>query len=630
MRRLAIRLLAAGALPVALGACGPIERSTAAASALPLTLENITTNSRGARDATLSPDGRRVAVAANAAGGGAIFLASVDDAGGTPKAWVEGSNPLWFPDGKSILFSRANDLWTVAVGSTDAKPLTQGPEDERAPTIAPDGRTIAFYSTRSGSQDVWLVPAAGGAPRKLTNGANAADDFRFAGAWSPDGREIAYVSNKADYWHDDVWLVDVQSGAARQISRGLMASSTPAWSPDGKSIALLGTAKNEYWYEDLAYIYLLDPRAKTEQPIKMQVYGTDWLHSQPVWWSKDGRQIYFVYLERGDFNLWTVPAAGGVATRVTNMARALRSYHTAPDANGFVFVRSTQTRGAEVDYLPANGGPLRRLTHFSDEFDHVAAPREISYRSWDGLYIQGFLYLPPSYDGGRFPALVQVHGGGSNSYLNGQNLLEQYMASRGYVVLAINYRGGSGFGRPFQDLAVSDWAHGQALDAAAAADFLRTLPYVNGKVGIYGYSYGGIMTMEAITRAPGKFDAAVPMAGIYDFADALQNADRIGKIYTRTGHGGDPQDRKEAYAISNSLNRIQDITTPLLIMHGEADVRAPFRQYQLAVSLLKKHGKTFESKTYPNEPHGFTDPKDRLDMYQRMEAFLGKYLKPRS
>ena len=122
--------------------------------------------------------------------------------------------------------------------------------------------------------------------------------------------------------------------------------------------------------------------------------------------------------------------------------------------------------------------------------------RKLSYRSFDGLYIQGFLYLPPNMrPGAKYPALVQVHGGGTNSYLRTQNLLEQYLASKGYVVMAINYRGGSGFGREFQDLGVNDWASGQAHDAAIAADFMRSLPYVNGKVGIYGYSYGGIMSI---------------------------------------------------------------------------------------------------------------------------------------
>src|SRR5439155_13236532 len=193
----------------------------------------------------------------------------------------------------------------------------------------------------------------------------------------------------------------------------------------------------------------------------------------------------------------------------------------------------------------------------------------------------------------------------TNSYLRGQNLHQQYLANQGFAVLAINYRGGSGFGRPFKDLSINDWADGQARDAAAAARFLRTQPYSNGKVGIYGYSYGGIMSMAAIAREPDAFDAAVPMAGIYDFGDAYKNADRLGRIFIKTGHGGAPEEKPEVYAVSNTLARLRNIRTPLLITHGEADVRAPYRQYLLAVDSLRAQGKTFEHKSYPKEPHGF-------------------------
>jgi dipeptidyl aminopeptidase/acylaminoacyl peptidase len=407
-----------------------------------------------------------------------------------------------------------------------------------------------------------------------------------------------------------------------------MAASTPAWSPDGKAIAVLGTAKKGYWYEDLQDIFIIDPATGGERTVKMEIYATDWLHSLPVYWSGDGQTLYFAYHERGDLNLWSVPAKGGVATKLTNDRGTLRSFATTAKADAFVFVRSGPVDGSEAFYLPLIGGSPRQLTKFAERWESIREPQEISYRSFDGLYIQGFLYLPPGLkEGAKFPALVNVHGGGTNSYLRTQNLLEQYLASKGYVVLAINYRGGSGFGREFQDLSVNDWASGQAHDAAMAADFLRSLPYVNGKVGIYGYSYGGIMSMATIARYPDKYDAAVPMAGIYDFADALTNADRLGKIFTRTGHGGPPEQRQAIYAKSNTLARVKDVKTPLLIMHGEADVRAPFRQFQLAVDILKKNGKVFESKSYPGEPHGFRNPANRIDMYQRLEAFLDKYLK---
>jgi len=147
-------------------------------------------------------------------------------------------------------------------------------------------------------------------------------------------------------------------------------------------------------------------------------------------------------------------------------------------------------------------------------------------------------FRPPGFEPeGKYPAVIHVHGEGTHSYYNGLNLVEQCMAQRGYVVLAVDYRGGSGFGRGFQDLSTNDWSNGQALDAAAAADFIWAQPWSNGKVGIYRYSYGSITTMAAAALAPDAFDAAVPMAGIYDFASANHNATRLIRLFTSHGNG---------------------------------------------------------------------------------------------
>ena len=619
------------------------DRASRLLQHLDLTLENIFGSRGRAGSSEISPDGRYVAVSATGPEGSGIYLvptgldAGVSTAGasgdgtGAPTTgalWVEGNSPAWFPSSDRIVFRRGADLWTIAVAGSEPARITNDDDNERAPRVSPDGQHVAFYSGRSGYQDIWVVPADGsGEPRQVTFDAFAPDDFRWSPAWAPDSRRIAYVSNAADYWHDDIWVVDIETMDTRQVSRTLMASTEPVWSPDGTKIALLGTYKDGYWYEDLADIFILDPAANTERTVDMQIHATDWLHRMRIFWSGDGERIHFPYHERGDFDLWSVPVAGGVATRVTNMGGSLGSISASAGAETFAFTRATPTRGSDVDLIPSAGGPLRHLTNFAADWNTVVDPVEISFRSHDGLYIQGFLYMPPGHTpGDRHPALVQVHGGGTNSYLHGENLFEQYLASRGYVVLAVNYRGGSGFGREFQDLGINDWANGQARDAAAAGVFLRTQDYTNGKVGIYGYSYGGITSMAAIARVPGVFDAAVPMAGIYDFGDAYTNADRIGRIFIKTGHSGSPEEQPEIYAVSNTLARIGNIDTPLLIMHGELDVRAPYRQFEIAVAELERHGKVFESRSYPGETHGLR-PAARIDMYTRAEEFFDRMLK---
>ena len=601
---------------------------------LDLTLDNIHRTSAGVRGVSISPSGRHLAISGSGPDGSGLYLAERGGSGGfgAPRFWLSGSNPAWAPGGDRIAFAAGGEIRVADIGDVEARPVMESMEGVRAPAFSPDGGTIAFYSTASGHQDIWLVPADGSAtPRQLTDAAMAVDDPRFAPAWRPDGREILYVSNASDYWHDDLWLVDVETGDRRQLTRSLMAMSTPVWSPEGDRFAVLGTAKDEYWYEDLSYIYVIETLeaegGAAERIVNMQVYATDAAMRHAPSWSAEGDFIYFPYLERGTMNVWSVPAAGGVATRVTHMDGTISSVSHTAGAGSLAFVHSSPTRGGEAFALDLMGGVPQRLTSFSPAWQSVEASREIAFPSFDGLRIQGFLYRPPQLSVGvSCPALVQVHGGGTNSYRQGLNLTEQYLASKGFVVLAINYRGGSGFGREFQDLSVEDWLWDQARDAGAAADFLRTLPYVNGKVGIYGGSYGGSMSLSAVSLTPDKFDAAVPMRGAYSKLNTLEYTDRLGKIFSVTGHGGTPEERPDTYAKSNVVSRIADITAPVLLMHGELDRRVPIQNFENAVAEFERLGKSVEVKTYPDEAHGFRNPDNRVDTWSRLEEFFTRHL----
>ena len=363
------------------------------------------------------------------------------------------------------------------------------------------------------------MPSDGSAPSKaLTQaGDGAEDDPRFAPAWSPDSKQIAYISNKADYWHDDVWVIDVASGKPRQLSKSLMAASTPVWSPDGKSIALLGTANEGLLVRGSAG-HLGHRCGQRHRAHGEDADHRDRLAAQPA--DATGRGD-------GSGSISPITSAAisicgrcrrPAASRreLTNERGTLRSFETTAKGDAFVYVRSGPVDGDRRSiYLPAIGGPPRQLTHFAETWEGVREPQEVSYRSFDGLYIQGFLYLPPNMQRGR-----EVSGAGAGARRRHQLVPAHAEPARALPGVEGLRRDGDQLSRRFRLRARVPGSRRQRLGDAArrttppiAADFMRSLPYVSGKVGIYGYSYGGIMTMATIARYPDKYDAAVPMAG---------------------------------------------------------------------------------------------------------------------
>jgi dipeptidyl aminopeptidase/acylaminoacyl peptidase len=292
------------------------------------------------------------------------------------------------------------------------------------------------------------------------------------------------------------------------------------------------------------------------------------------------------------------------------------------------YVRNSQLHSGELTVVPLSGGEPRTLTNWATRFKGVAAPTRVSFLSKGGLYISGYLYKPTTTTAQKYPALVSVHGGGNNAYANGFHPLEQYLASKGYLVLAIEYRGSSGYGRQFQLASWGGWANEQGWDAVAASDYLRSLKESNGKVGIYGGSYGGIMTMAAVTRDSSKFQAAAPFYGIYDWANAFKDGDRLMKFWVVMGMKGNrPDEDPSLYYQDSTVNFVDKINTPLLIEHGELDRRAPYPQSLQLVEALKKNNKVFEYFHFPDEQHGIRRPDNYVNAYTRMEAWFDKYLK---
>ena len=579
-------------------------------------------------------------------------LAVVTDRSGTSKIWLMGADgsdahmlvrddhsemsPVWSPDGERVAFLRstdgAPDIWTVNRDGEGLRRITHDAERERALAWGPFGRRIAFLSDRSGHQDVFVVDVESGTVEQITSETNPWDEFRWAPVWSPDGSAIAYVSNRSERWADDLWLVDLETGHGRKLTANLHVMSTPVWSPDGSTIAFNAVRESEFWYGDQSDIYLLDAASGEAERLDMNTHVSDGNGGVRMAWAPDSRSIFFRYQWEGDANIWRVGIEGGVATKLTYEEGSFRNLSISGDGSAIAYVRSTPVRGGEVHVLDLAGGASVRLTEWFRPYAGVTAPDKISFRARDGKYVLGYLYLPSDFDPeADYPALVQVHGGGNNAYGNGFNPLEQFLAQQGFVILAIEYRGSAGHGREFQDLAAGEWAAGQGWDAVAAAEYLRSLPYTNGRIGIYGGSYGGIMTLAALTRDSEPFHAAAPLYGIYDWAGAYEHGDRLMQFWVIEGHFGfKPDENPDFYEHTASIRHLDRVRTdiPFLIMHGELDRRAPYQQSEELADALRSRGNPVEFHSYPDEGHGFRRPENQVHAYGRLLAFFEQHLAP--
>ncbi|MGA9143463.1 MAG: LpqB family beta-propeller domain-containing protein [Candidatus Acidiferrales bacterium] len=602
-----------------------------------LTLPTISRASQIA-DPEFSPDGQRIAFVANSSGAPKIWV--IEATGGDPKMLVPGggeeSSPQWSPDGGQIAFLSTRDgqldIWETSLQGGEPVRLTNDKSSKAGIRWSPDGARIAFISDKAKNQDVYVVDVKSREVQQLTEETNEWDETRWAPEWSPDGKRITFVSARSDYYSDDLWIVGADGSNLSKVTSKVQVMTNPIWSRDGKYIAFNGCAKQDFWFDDMSDIYVVEMPQRETRKLNLNTFVTSWNGSYHMYWGPDSRTLYFRFNDRGDTNIWAVNVEGdGIATMVTNGEGAVQSMAVSPTRDRIAVVRSTQTSPGELATISILGGEEIPLTRWATRFAGVTNPKKISFRTADGIYINGYLYTPPRMvAGGKYPGLVQVHGGGNNSFGNGFHPLEQYFAAKGYIVLAIEYRGSSGYGRPFQLLSWGHWAADQGWDAVAASDFLRSLTYCSGMVGIYGGSYGGIMTLAALSRDSSKFQAAAPFYGIYDWSTAFKDGDRLMRFWIVMGMKGfKPDENHEIYYRNSTINFVQNVTTPLLIEHGEIDRRAPYSQSVELVEKLQQYHKVFEFFHYPNEQHGIRQPDNFVDAYSRVEAWFEKYLKER-
>jgi dipeptidyl aminopeptidase/acylaminoacyl peptidase len=572
------------------------------------------------------------------------------------------------PDRRRAVFiedRQTSDVYLLDLdGGGPPERLTTGRDpapfwEDTTPYLSPDGSTVAYGD----EGHVWLVPAAGGPPRKLVEGGSPRwiDDRRLVidvereddrttrlaivdvdDPWprrlatdhgdldahgdegeaepSPDGTEVAYTfTPRADLNRSSqIRVAGVADGTVRRLT-GLpdMHDGGPHWSPDGGTIAY--ASERSGFYE----LHLVDSGGGNDR--RLTSAGADFPEHE---WHPDGSRLACLMNERNRWHLVVVDAADGSVDVLARGGNWLSPHWTAD--GGLLTAYEDHATPAELRRV-APGGEHTTI--------HAPAPRaikvapyaeleDVSYKSFDGLEIPGFLMRPRGASADRpAPAIVYPHGGPTDAYGDWWDGHAQFFVDKGYAWLAINFRGSTGYGRDFERGNHGDWGVGDTKDCLAAADYLRTLDWVDGeRLGIFGASYGSYMALLAVTDDPEhRFRCAVPKYGDCDITTSWAQGDR-GGVQDLERMMGPPSAARDAYIAGSAYHRLENVEAPLFIAHGERDERVSPKQSEQLVERLTELGKTFEYVTYPTEAHGLLRAGPQLDFYRRLERFLDWHL----
>ena len=306
---------------------------------------------------------------------------------------------------------------------------------------------------------------------------------------------------------------------------------------------------------------------------------------------------------------------------------------TSLSSDGRRLLVTHQASNTPFDYWVADlaSGKSKQVTQLGlASIDPAALPATqiVHYKSEDGTVISALLFMPFNLQrDGRAPGIVLPHGGPTGQTVDSFNRTVLALASRGYVVIAPNPRGSTGYGRAFMEANRKDLGGGDLTDEVYGAKFMTATGYVDAKkIGITGGSYGGYMTLMAIGKTPSIWAAAVEQYGIINWFSMYETKSAILQQY-QIGLIGDPVKDKAIYDAASPLTYIRQETVPLLVLQGENDIRVPKGQSVQVVDILKGMGRTVDAHFYPGEGHGFAKRENLIDSIERMVAWFDKYLK---
>ncbi|HVP48060.1 MAG TPA: S9 family peptidase [Bryobacteraceae bacterium] len=580
--------------------------------------------------AVWSRDGRWIAYAGDQDGGTHLIVSRPDGSGAKSLSALQSTNsPLpitgsrlaWSPDSKQIAFVNAVPGPETAAASGDPMVITRylyKPDYEEGFSHFNDNRRLHIFVADLGTGKI----------RQLTDGTH----YEHSIDWSPDGREIAFVSNREpnedQFFNYDLFALNVSNGAIRRLTATENAEYQPRWSPDGKTLVYLGTKRGltdlETNMED-THVWLIDADGRNRRELGAAIDN----RQLDAGWSPDGKWIYFILERRGNNLLARVPAAGGRAETIVADQGRVGSWSAGNDEN-IAYSFSSPTAPSEIFY----GKPERASKKLTDLNTDVMAGKRIAevepfnFISNDNKYeVEAFLTKPLNMTAdSKHPMIVVIHGGPHGQQGPAFNLHNQVYAGLGWATMMVNYRGSTGYGQKFADAVFGDQNGNEAQDVlyGVSAALRRNLWIDRDRLGVEGGSYGGQLSAWLVTQT-NIFKASIPTAAIinlvsYNYMTYYNQYEQMEfGIFPHQGNLMDLLWQRSA------LKYVAQVHTPVMLMHGENDADVPIAEAEQFYIALKDVGVETVFVRYPREGHGLREPKHIVDSIDRSIQWYEKH-----